>query len=362
MKTQRILSAVAIYALALFGLAACGGTDHNEEKLKPQTPITVSVIVAQPSQSALQSNSFPATIQALQQTMLSTRVMGTILEMNVEEGQMVKKGQVIARIASSDLSATKAKINAGITEAEVALANIKKDFDRITNLYSTGSATKKELDDITAAFEMTKAKVAQAKQAGNEIDVQAGYATVICPFDGTIGKKMASAGGIANPGMPLVSIESNSGFKVVAQVSESEINKIKVETPTTVWIPAIEKAAVLQFVSASPNAVSGGTQYEAFFHFKNPVEGLKAGMYAKVNAETNKADDAIWLPSNVLVQRGGLTGVFVISEGNEALLRWVKTGKVLNDKVHIVSGVNKGDKVVTNAQGPLSDGIPVKTI
>ena len=108
-------------------------------------------------------------IQATNSADLRMRFMGYVIKVNVKVGEKVKQGQLLVAINNTDLQAKQAQVNAGITEATVAFNNAEKDYKRFKNLFVNSSASQKEMDDITANFNMTKARLEAANQLKNEV-------------------------------------------------------------------------------------------------------------------------------------------------------------------------------------------------
>ncbi len=130
-------------------------------------------------------------VTAKESSAVSTRVMGSIASVNVEEGQRVSKGQVLASINKSDLNAKKAQIEANIQAAEAGLENASKTYKRFKNLYESNSVTLQEYNNVEMQYKIAKSQVTAAKEGLKEIEVQMGYATITAPFSGIISSKMA---------------------------------------------------------------------------------------------------------------------------------------------------------------------------
>lgn len=121
-------------------------------------------------------------IQASNSADLSTRLMGYVEKVHVNVGDKVREGQLLVSINNADLQAKKAQVNASITEATAAFNNAQKDYNRFKNLFEDNSASQKELDDMTANFEMAKARLEAAKQMKNEVNAQFAYSNITAPF------------------------------------------------------------------------------------------------------------------------------------------------------------------------------------
>ncbi len=206
-----------IYTILLFlgvlSLSSCGNSSEEKNTDKtPAVPVTLSSAAAENNTPFLTAS---GKIEAANSATLSTRMMGFVDKVHVNVGEKVTKGQLLVSINNSDLSAKQAQTSAGITEAQAAFNNAEKDYKRFQNLFAENSASQKELDDQRARFEMAKARLEGAKQMKNEVQSQFAYVNLRAPFNGVVTNKFIEAGDMANPGIPLISIEGPGNFEVV---------------------------------------------------------------------------------------------------------------------------------------------------
>ena len=115
--------------------------------------------------------------------------MGYITKLTVQVGDHVHKGQLIATISNNDIVAKRAQAEAMISEAEAALKNAQKDYDRFSALYKEQSASAKELDNVTLQYNSAQSRVESAKQMRNEINAMLAYTQLTAPFAGIVTQK-----------------------------------------------------------------------------------------------------------------------------------------------------------------------------
>src|SRR5665647_26564 len=211
--------------IGLLVLSSC--SDKDKVGSEPNTDSAIVVTVATPSGNEQQSINISGQVEASQSANISTRVMGYITKLNVNVGDHVNKGQLIASISNNDIVARRAQVDAMIAEANDALQNAQKDYDRFTALYKQQSATAKELDNVTLQYNSAKSRLESAKQMRNEVNAMLAYTTLTAPFSGTVTQKLADAGSMASPGMPIVTIEQSGSYQISAAVPETQINQIK---------------------------------------------------------------------------------------------------------------------------------------
>lgn len=200
MKNTKYILAATLGATML--LASCGSEDK-----KPVADNSPAVKVVVQTVSEDNDNGFltaSGKVEAAKSADISTRMMGYVDKIYVKVGDKVRKGQLLLSVNNADVSAKLAQVNAGIAEAEAAFANAEKDYNRFTALFNENSASQKELDDITANYNMAKARLESARQMKNEVNAQMGYANIRAPFNGVVTNKFISAGDMGQPGHALV--------------------------------------------------------------------------------------------------------------------------------------------------------------
>ena len=264
-------------------------------------------------------------------------------------------------INNADLQAKKAQVNAGITEATAAFNNAQKDYNRFKNLFADNSASQKEMDDMSAHFEMAKARLESANQMKNEINAQFAYSNITAPFSGIITSKNVEAGNMANPGMPLISIETPGNFEVMAMVPETEISEIKKGSSVDVLIKSINKILKGKVSEVSSSAKNTGGQYLVKIDLNKTEANILSGMFTTVQFPVErKAETAmVLIPKEAIVTNGQLSGVYTVSQSNTALLRWLRLGRTFGDQVEVLSGLNTDELYIIYAEGKLFNGAKI---
>lgn len=356
MKTIKFILPALVFSL-LFISCGTDKTAHTEDN---SLPISVHVNqVNENSTSAVLSVS--GKIQAVSSADLSTRMMGYVKDVHVNVGDRVKKGQLLVSINATDLQAKRAQVNAGITEAKAAFSNAEKDYLRYKNLYLAKSASQKEMDDMTAHFEMAKARLEVANQMKNEINAQFSYTNISAPFSGTITRKTCKIGDMASPGAPLISIEKLGEFEVLAMVPETEISNIKKGMDVAVRVKASNTLISGKVTEVSASSKHTGGQYAVKVTLNKTDTSIRSGMFTTVQIpmETKSTTEAVLIPNSILVQKGQLTGIYVISSTNTAMLRWIRVGKTIGNNVEVLSGLSQGEFYITSSKGKLYNGVKI---
>ncbi len=227
-------------------------------------------------------------------------------------------------------------------------------------MFKEKSASQKELDNITTNFEQAKAGLEAAKQMQNEVLANLAYADIIAPFDGIITGKFIDNGDLANPGMPLLSLENNTNYLVKTYVNETQIGQIKNGDKVQVIIKSSNEQVTGIISEISISSTDSGGLYLVKIILTNP-EKVYSGMFASIafsNSETSTA--TLFIPKSALIYQGQLIGVYTVSLQNTALLRWLRVGKTEGNQVEILSGLTADEKIITQADGALYNGARLK--
>ncbi|MCU4174367.1 efflux RND transporter periplasmic adaptor subunit [Carboxylicivirga sp. N1Y90] len=301
---------------------------------------------------------FTGAMASVNQSTLSTRLMGQISKVHVGEGDVVNKGQLLISIRSNDILAKKKQVEANIIQAKAANKHAADDHKRLLVLFESKSATQKELDDITVHYEMTKAQLEMAQKAKEEVLEMLSYANIVAPYSGVITQKFVDAGDMANPGMPLLAIEAPDLFEVNVKIPESEVYMVEKGDTVEVRVGTLTQPVPGMVARVSPSSRFSGSQFDAvitLLPMPGQVEKLRSGMFAHVDLLKGK-EEKILVEEKQLVTQGQLQGIWIVSQNNQALLRWVRLGKKYGDKIEVLSGLNEGSKLVVKADGRLYDG------
>ncbi|MGJ8759426.1 MAG: efflux RND transporter periplasmic adaptor subunit [Polaribacter sp.] len=355
---KKYIYIIAIFTTSLL-ITSCGS---EEKKAAVDTTPAIAVKV---SKVAVNSNtpflSVSGKIEATNSADLSTRMMGYVKNVHVNVGDKVRKGQLLVSINNTDLQAKKGQVNAGITQAKTAFTNAEKNYNRFKNLYESKSVTQKEMDDMTANYQMAKAGLESANQMKNEINAQFAYSNITAPFSGVITSKNIEVGDMANPGMPLISLEAPDEFEVIAMVPETEISQIKKGTTVNILVKSMDKTLKGKVTEVSTSAKNTGGQYLVKINLDKTEVSILSGMFATVQfpVERKTASELVLIPTDAIVTNGQLSGVYTVSETNTAMLRWLRLGRTYGNNVAVLSGLNADESYIVSAEGKLFNGAKI---
>jgi RND family efflux transporter MFP subunit len=196
---------------------------------------------------------------------------------------------------------------------------------------------------------------------------QFSYANITAPFSGDVTNTFVKEGDMANPGMPLVSVEGNGLMQVMAMVSEGDITSIKNGMPVTVLVKSSNQQIKGKVSEVSGSATNTGGQYLVKINLDKTDKNVLSGMFVNVQFPiekpksktiTNKTD-MVLVPESALITKGQLTGIYTVNSNNIAILRWLRTGKTFGNQVEVLSGLSAEEKYIVSAEGKLYNGVKV---
>jgi len=309
---------------------------------------------------------YVADVYSPKQVMVATRVMGYVKKIDVEEGDVVKKGQELFVVDPSDIysmlnQARGALLQAksGVLMAEMAYADAKKDYERFKNLYENGAVSKRDFEKMKLMMDIRKKQVDMAKgmlkQAKAGLDMaknQLKYAKVKSPIDGVVTMKMKKVAEMALPGYPVLVLSDVHTLKAKSFVKEEDIDKFKLSMPVVIKVPAIKKEFKAKVSTIIPSADPATHSYIVKYSFEN-TKGLLPGMYAKAVVSIAKKQ-AVLVPFSALTSRSGIVGVFVV-DGTVA--RFKPVTQIAQEGQNIaVKGLRGGEEVILYPPANLTDG------
>ena len=358
---QKIISSVVLVSV----ITSCSSKESNKNETT-QTNTPIEVTVAKPAENNDNSLAVSGQVESSKTVNISTRIMGYITKLNVKVGDRVNAGQLLATINSTDIVAKRAQVDAMIREADAAFQSAQKDLDRFTVLNKQQSATAKELDNVTLQYNSVKAKLEAAKQMRNEVNASLNYTQLTAPFAGIVTQKFAEVGSMANPGMPIVTIEQAGSLQISVNIPETEIQHIHMNDVSVVTVKSLNKTFQSKIVQINPSSQFTGGQYVVKMQIPDAEKKqLYSGMYVNIsiplkgkNIQSESSINTITVPTISIVNRDQLTGLYVVSN-NVAFLRWVRLGKIYGSNIEVLSGLSTNDEYVVDAKGKLYNGATV---
>ncbi len=299
------------------------------------------------------------TVRAAETAQISSQVMGSVLSVNVREGDAVSRGQVLATIDPAQAQAGLDRAQAALAAAqhEVAAADTDRSLSestlkRFDTLYQRKSVSPQEYDEVKARYqgalaraEAAQAGAAQAKAAVMQAQNAFGYTKLRSPFDGIVTERKVDPGVLASPGMPLLTLEATGRFRLEATVDESSLRFVRLGETVAVSLDAYPDTQLTGKVSQIVPAADPNTR-TFLVKIELPSSAiLRSGLSGRAGFSRGERDSLI-LPRTAVVDRGALKAVYVVGPDKIALLRYVTVGQPMNDGLEVLSGLTANEAVV----------------
>ena len=406
-KTIYILIGGAVVIIASLIILSKTGVIGNKDK---GTEVEIAQVIPT---TIVETVSATGKIQPEIEVKISSEVSGEIISLNVKEGQVVKKGDLLVKInpdlytsgynrSVSNLSGTRANLS----QADASFKESKSNYDRNKTLFEKGIISKSDWDKATASYEVAKAakqtayfNVQSASATVNEAKDNLGRTTIYAPADGTISMLNVELGervlGTQQmTGTEILRVANLNNMEVEVDVNENDIVKIKVGDEANVEVDAYLKKQFKGIVTSISNSASSALTADQVTNFKVKIRILKEsyqdllegkpeayspfrpGMTATVDIITQTKSNVLSVPISSVVIKSDTAAVkeikvvdlneeqkgaapksdkkfecVFVKVGDKAKIRIIKTGIQDDANIEVLTGLKKGDVVIT---GPYS--------
>ena len=305
-----------------------------------------------------------ASIEAVRQSTLAAQMPGRIVELAVDAGDRVRKGQVLLRIDPAEASAAVAAADANVAQAQTALINARAEYDRARSLVERKFLSQSALDAARTQFEAAEAQVRAARAARVHASTVQGYATIDSPLDGLVAERQIEAGEMAQPGRTLLTVYDPAQMRAVADLAPQRLALLG-DGPLKASVELsdgrlIEAVAVTVLPAADARTHTVRVRVDLPDSTGNVLPGSFARVHFQAAAAVPVAALAIVIPAKAVLRRGELTAVYVADGQGGFGLRQIRLGRALQggETVEVLSGL-KGDE--TLALDPVQAGIRARS-
>lgn len=359
---QNTIISVAVCAVFL-GVTALFASKSGaaDDKKAPPVKAALTVTAVQPVQTSLPLK-LPAngTVSAWQEAVIGSEVEGLrLVEVRVNVGDRVAKGQVLATFSTEKVNAEVAQAQASFAEAQANALDAAGNADKARTLQASGALSEQQINQYTTADKTAKARLEAAKAMLVVQQVRLQQTGVVAPDSGVISSRSATVGAVVGSGTELFKMIRGGRLEWRAEVTSTEMAGIKTGMAATVI--AASGAQVQGRVRMIAPTVDSVTR-NALVYVDLPANAnIKAGMFARGEFELGSSS-VLSLPQQALVLRDGFTYAMRIESGNKVSQIKLQTGRRAGDAVEIVKGVKPGEQFVASGAAFLADGDVVKVV
>ena len=321
--------------------AGCGNTSSKKSE-------AAEVVVADPTVSVAQvfvrevpqEAVYTSTVQAYVKNNIAPQMAGRITKINVEIGDFVKEGQVLAEIDKAQL-----------LQAQLQLQNQEVELQRLKSLYEEGGLSQSDYDAIQLQYNVLK----------TQVDNLLENTTLRSPINGVVSARNYDVGDMYAMSMPIFTVEQIVPVKLLIGVSETDYSKVKKGDSVTVTADAIPGKTFYGKINRIYPTVDPATRtFTVEVKIDNSYRTLRPGMFARATVNFGSNNNVVIPDVAVVKQQGsGERFVYVLNEDNTVTYKKVVLGRRMGAEYEVLEGLQDGDKIVIGGQIRLKDGVKV---
>lgn len=369
-RTQRTLSITAV-VLALVAAGwwftrqpASDAAPHpaKADEAQPRPALTVRVAAPEPAELAI-TLAANGNIAAWQEASVGSESAGLRLaEVRVNVGDVVRRGQVLARFAPEAVDADVAQAKAALAEARATAADAAGNAARARTLEKTGALSQQQITQYQTAEQTAKARVEAAEAVLAAQQVRGRNTQVLAPDDGIISARSATVGSVVGSGTELFRLIRQSRLEWRAEVGAAELGRLSVGTTVRVTAPDGDQVqGKVRSIAPTVDAQTRNGLVYVDIPGVQAAKGLKAGMFTRGEFALGRSQ-ALTVPAAAVVPRDGFNTVMVLQADNRVQMRKVQAGRRIGERIEITGELPAGARVVTEGAGFLNDGDLVRVV
>ena len=333
----KVFFMVAIASVML--LSSCGSKTEQSANAPKADPV-VSVVIAHAEDVEI-NNTFTSNIEPYAVNNIVSQTAGRIVSINAEVGSKVKKGQLLAKMDDVNLAKTR-----------MQYVNDSTELGRLTELYKIGAVSQADYDVAKLSLEITKKTYYNLAE----------NTYLRSPINGVVTARNYDKGDMYSMAQPIFVVQQITPVKMLINISESLFTQVSKDMEFDITVDAYPEEVFKGKVNLIYPTVSATTHtFPVEVISQNNDQRLRPGMFARVTANFGVNHHVVVPDVAVVKQQGsGEHFIYVLQPDNTVKYQLVEVGKRLGNRYEIVSGINEGDKIVTEGQARLKDGVSVQ--
>ena len=293
-------------------------------------------------------------VEAIRQSTVAAQVPGRIVELRVDAGQVVAKGQVLARIDEREAAQALAAGEAQTARADADLANARVNYERTKRLVEQKFVSQAALDKALADYKSAQAQAEAARAGALQASASKSHTVITAPFAGVVAARLVQLGEMAAPGREIVTLYDPKDMRVVASIPQVRLAEVRANAQASVELPSLGQWVQGSAVTVLPAADARTHTTLVRVYLPGEVKGAYPGMFARVHFATGKASKLL-VPARALVYRSEVAGVYVIGEKGEIRFRQLRLGEQAGaGDFEVLAGVSRGERVALDPTAALA--------
>lgn len=342
-----LICGVALILILGLGWSYYTTTKNQSGGMGPMGPMPVEAVIVKPS-IFIEHIQTVGTLRSDESVIIRPEVSGRIQGIHFNEGQDVKKGDVLITLDPRTAQAA-------LQDAQAALSLNAANYDRTKALYKNRYTSLEKQDKMRAAYEQAESGLTGRTLALDKM-------TLYAPFDGTIGFRDVSVGDYVQPGQDIVNLEAIDRLKIDFSLPEKDISRVQIGQTLTLKSDSMPGESLSGVIYAiNPQLEAAGRHVRVRGHVQNQNRALKPGMFVRVSLAVHQYDGALMTPEESVIPQGSKPFIYTIKD-SKAVLNPVTLGLRQDGLVQVLSGIAPGDQVITAGQMKLRPSAPVRIV
>jgi membrane fusion protein, multidrug efflux system len=327
-------------------------------------PLPVSVRPAEKGDIHIYLNAL-GTVVAAHAATIRTQISGQLQQIAFQEGQLVHQGDLLAVIDPRPFENALQQAQAQYRQADSQLHTAQLDLERFETLAKEDSIAKQQVDNARAQVNQFQGAVESAQAAINTANLNLTYCHIKAPFDGRVGLRLVDTGNYVTPGDSngIVTLAQTKPITVVFTLPEDNMAVVATrlhsgaKLPVELFDRTQNKQVAAGTLATIDNQIDPATgTFKLRADFPNEDESLFPNQFVNVRLLIDTVADATVIPTSAVERSQQGTYVYIVDENENAVARPITLGATEGERVAVTSGLNLGDKIVTDGADKLKDG------
>lgn len=356
-------SSISSFALLLAAALAVAGCEKEQPDVVPQIRAIKSYTITEVASG--QTRKFSGQVYATDSSTLSFQVGGNVKEMRINQGDRVKKGQVLAVLDKQPYQLDVQSAEADLQKARAELAQARQEFERQETLYKKGWVAKARLDRVRLSRDSAISQIDYATSKLNLAKRDLRLTDLRAPYDGSVSRKHIDAFVEVKTGQPVYDIEAAGALEVRFDIPETTISRITLGMPVTVTFPTTAGSVLRARITEIGSSAGRANAFPVKAGLDDPPPQIRSGMTAEANIllKQEGTESAYLVPLAAIApaDKPSQGYVFIYDATTQTVKKnLVKARGVSDNLVHVYEGVKAGDIVAAAGVSFLNDGQKVK--
>jgi len=332
---------------------------NSQAQAPPPAPVVVSEIKEETLQKPV---TIVGGVEPRKRSVIASEIAGLVEEFPVEEGKLVKRGDILAKLRTESIEISLREAKAQKTEAEARYRLARKNLSRFQELYNKGVASLQQLQDAETEKDALLARVSQLDAKIDKQEYDLARSNIVAPFDGYVASEHTEVGQWIQVGGPVVELIDMNIAEIRVDVPERYVSQIRQGDNVDIGFDALPDLSLRgEITYIVPQAGRESRTFPVKVVADNKDGLIKSGMVARVSFLIGEPSLVKLVPKDAIVEQNKRNFVYVVNGGSAEPVQ-VTTGIAIKDLVQIIGPVEKGQLIVIRGNERLKPNQPVKIV